>query len=149
MGTACETPLRCRHGCGGRVRHGGLLLGNGSGGRPTGTAYIRRHPGCSKQRHVLTLPNLEEALFLERWSVPPPADWSKTDLWPGYSGPFLRRPSAAYSGDEAAGPLKAVTGTLGLLPFWANDASLPKRTYNARSETAAERPSFRDAWKRA
>ena len=91
----------------------------------------------------------EQALFLERWSVAPPADWTKTDLWPGYSGPFLRRPQEADSGDQAVGPMEAVTGMFGLLPFWAKDAGLAKRTYNARSETAAEKPSFRDAWKRA
>lgn len=34
----------------------------------------------------------------------------------------------------------------GLLPNWANDAS--KGLSNARSETAAEKPSFRDAWEK-
>lgn len=90
----------------------------------------------------------DRSLFLERWSVEPPADWTKTDLWPGYSGPFLRRPKAADAGDEAVGSIEAVCGTFGLLPFWAKDVDLAKRTYNARSETAADKPSFREAWKR-
>ena len=33
--------------------------------------------------------------------------------------------------------------------FWAKDRKLSRQTYNARSETVAEKPSFRDAWKRA
>lgn len=36
----------------------------------------------------------------------------------------------------------------GLVPGWAKDASIGNRTINARSETAAEKPSFRSAWKR-
>jgi len=36
----------------------------------------------------------------------------------------------------------------GLVPFWAKDASIGSRMINARSETAAEKPSFRDAFKK-
>lgn len=36
----------------------------------------------------------------------------------------------------------------GLVPFWAKDASIGNRMINARSETAAEKPSFRDAFKK-
>jgi len=36
----------------------------------------------------------------------------------------------------------------GLIPVWAKDATIARRTYNARSETVAEKPSFRSAWKR-
>ena len=35
----------------------------------------------------------------------------------------------------------------GLIPSWADDASSSARTINARSETAAEKPSFRDAFR--
>jgi putative SOS response-associated peptidase YedK len=35
----------------------------------------------------------------------------------------------------------------GLVPAWAKDASIGARTINARSESAAEKPSFRSAWK--
>ena len=38
-------------------------------------------------------------------------------------------------------------GLFGLVPFWSADLKLAKRTYNARSETAAEKPSFREAWR--
>jgi putative SOS response-associated peptidase YedK len=46
-------------------------------------------------------------------------------------------------------PLQVETGNFGLIPFWAKDDSIAKRTYNARSETVAEKPAFRDAWKKA
>jgi len=35
----------------------------------------------------------------------------------------------------------------GLIPSWAKDASIATRTFNARSETAASKPSFRSAYK--
>ena len=36
----------------------------------------------------------------------------------------------------------------GLVPSWAKDSKIAHRTINARSETAAEKPSFRSAFKR-
>lgn len=36
----------------------------------------------------------------------------------------------------------------GLIPYWAKDASIGFKTINAMSETAAEKPAFRDALRR-
>jgi len=36
----------------------------------------------------------------------------------------------------------------GLVPFWAEDETIGSRMINARSETVAEKPSFRDAFKK-
>jgi len=36
----------------------------------------------------------------------------------------------------------------GLVPFWAKDVSIGNRMINARSESIADKPSFRDAFKR-
>jgi putative SOS response-associated peptidase YedK len=36
----------------------------------------------------------------------------------------------------------------GLVPFWAKDPSIGNRMINARADTAAEKPSFRDAFKK-
>lgn len=36
----------------------------------------------------------------------------------------------------------------GLVPFWAKDPSIGSRMINARAETLAEKPSFRNAYKR-
>jgi putative SOS response-associated peptidase YedK len=90
----------------------------------------------------------DRLMFTDRWQVSAPSGWEKTDLWPGYRGPFIRRlrdhdePGAEEKGIEA------LAGVFGLLPFWSKDEKLAKSTYNCRSETAATKPSFRDAWKR-
>lgn len=67
----------------------------------------------------------------------------QSNLWPGHTGVFIRRPA-----DAEQGQVEALPGIFGLLPFWAKDRKLSRHTYNARSETVAEKPSFRDAWKR-
>lgn len=36
----------------------------------------------------------------------------------------------------------------GLIPRWAKPDRIPDRTFNARGETVAEKPTFRDAWKK-
>ncbi|ALN21916.1 MULTISPECIES: SOS response-associated peptidase [Ectopseudomonas] len=71
------------------------------------------------------------------------------ELWPGYIGPFIRASGLADTSDAAAPALVAGAGVFGLLPFWAKDTKLARRTYNARSETVASKPSYRDAWKLA
>ena len=85
--------------------------------------------------------------YLESFGVQPPADVLRTDIWPGYESGFIRRPPEADVGDEAVPEREALRGVFGLVPHWAKDTSIAKRTYNARSETAADKPSFRDAWK--
>ncbi|WP_326430400.1 SOS response-associated peptidase (plasmid) [Stutzerimonas frequens] len=71
------------------------------------------------------------------------------ELWPGYVGPFIRATGFEDTGDEGAPEVEAAAGVFGLLPFWAKDNKLARKTYNARSETVASKPSFRDAWKHA
>lgn len=73
----------------------------------------------------------------------------KLELWPGYIGPFIRKPIGIDPYDEATPNLEALPGVFGLLPFWAKDKKLARSTYNARSETAAAKPSYRAAWKEA
>ncbi len=69
---------------------------------------------------------------------------TQADLWPGNLGSFLRRPEGATGSSP---PLEAMAGIFGLLPFWAKDKKLARHTYNARTETVADKPSFRDAWR--
>ena len=66
----------------------------------------------------------------------------RPETWPGYEAPFIRRR------DEAEGfAREAAVGLFGMVPHWAKDPTIGRRTYNARSETAAGKPSFRDAWR--
>jgi putative SOS response-associated peptidase YedK len=87
--------------------------------------------------------------YAERFSASPPSSDAKSDLWPGYVGAFIRSHPHADVGDDAVPPCEGVAGLFGLLPHWATDQKLARSTYNARSETAATKPSFRDAWKKS
>jgi len=91
----------------------------------------------------------ERELYIRHFGVEPPSDPFKVDLWPGYIGSFIRRHPHADVGDDAVPPTEALAGMFGLVPHWATDTKASKQTYNARSETVAEKPSYRDAWKRA
>lgn len=71
----------------------------------------------------------------------------KGQVWPLYHAPFIRRHPHHDVGDEAVPPREALAGLFGLIPHWAGEIAFGKRTYNARSETVAEKPSFRDAWR--
>lgn len=71
----------------------------------------------------------------------------RPQVWPTYLAPFIRRHPHADVGDDAVPPREALAGVFGMIPHWAGDMSFGRRTYNARSETVAEKPSFRDAWR--
>jgi putative SOS response-associated peptidase YedK len=75
----------------------------------------------------------------------PPA--LKPSLWPGYIGPFVRKHEHADVGDEAVPFRELMVGSFGLIPHWSKDSKIARQTYNARSETVHEKPSFRDAWR--
>lgn len=65
------------------------------------------------------------------------------ESWPGYLAPLARRTL-----ERADYAREGLLGRFGLIPHWARDADIGRRTYNARSETVDEKPSFRDAWRR-
>jgi putative SOS response-associated peptidase YedK len=90
----------------------------------------------------------ERERYRRHFGVEPPADLGHHDLWPGYEGTFIRRHTHGDTGDEAVPECEALTGLFGLVPHWSVDTKITKATYNARSETVANKPSFRDAFKR-
>jgi putative SOS response-associated peptidase YedK len=71
----------------------------------------------------------------------------KADVWPANQAPFIRRHPHRDVGDDAVPARDAVAGLYGLVPHWAKDLTIGRHTYNARTETVAEKPSFRDAWR--
>ena len=73
----------------------------------------------------------------------------KSQIWPLYEAPFICRHPNKDVGDDAVPAREALAGRFGLIPHWAGELSFGRRTYNARSETVVEKPSFREAWKHA
>ena len=102
---------------------------------------------CSRFQSVRLDSDLR-TFFQAQWRQSPAGEL-KQDVFPGHGAPFVRRPPELSSGDEAVPAREAVLGSFGLLPHWAKDAKLAKSTYNARSETVASKPAFRDAWRAA
>ena len=76
-----------------------------------------------------------------------PFEQGKLDLYPGYTGPFIRR--AELVDDESSVLTEALQGAFGLIPTWSKDTKIVRSTYNCRSETASQKPSFRTAWRKA
>lgn len=68
----------------------------------------------------------------------PPPGFSYGEAYPGSVVPVVTN----------FAPRIWVPACFGLIPAWARDAKIARSTYNARSETLAERPSFRNAWAR-
>lgn len=77
----------------------------------------------------------------ERFGVRSPQLDLPLEAWPGYMAPILR------GSHEAPGELEIAPAMFGMVPHWA-DHKLARQTYNARTETVASKPSFRNAWKR-
>lgn len=61
-------------------------------------------------------------------------------VYPTQRAPIIRQPVEAGAGREL------LWAHFGLLPTFAQELKYGVRTYNARSETVAALPSFRDAW---
>ena len=62
------------------------------------------------------------------------------EAYPGYAAPLVVK--SHQSGRVACGLAR-----FGLIPGWAKDDKISRHTYNARSETVAEKPSYRTAWR--
>jgi putative SOS response-associated peptidase YedK len=71
----------------------------------------------------------------------PHEDWPD-EIYPGYAAPILQR--------ATAGGLSCKLARFGLVPRWCRDAvqaqDIARKTYNARSETVFEKPSYRAPW---
>ena len=73
-----------------------------------------------------------------------PSEQWPDEVFPGYRAPIVRR-------GDAGQPSVCELAQFGLVPRWAQDAvkarALSRGTYNARSETAASKPSFGAPWR--
>lgn len=77
---------------------------------------------------------------LQRMTGNAPEQRYLPETFPGYVAPIIRANSGTLRVDVAA---------FGLIPSWSKDRTIGRRTYNARSETVAEKPSYRTAWRKS
>lgn len=94
---------------------------------------------CSNYRPVTRLDRLLTFFGVER-----ARDEAPEDVFPLGLAPFIRLRRSA-----PGAPAERVVedGIFGLLPHFASEVAYGRKTYNARSETVAALPSFRDAWR--
>lgn len=100
---------------------------------------------CSRYQPVLKASTLEASFGVDGSELL--NSNIKEELFPTYMGPFVRKHEFADVGDEAVPYREMMVGSFGLIPHWAKDSKIARQTYNVRSETAHEKPSYRDAWR--
>ncbi len=62
------------------------------------------------------------------------------EAYPGFAAPIVVK-------SRQTGRIACGLARFGLIPSWAKDDKISRHTYNARSETVREKPSYRTAWK--
>jgi putative SOS response-associated peptidase YedK len=90
-------------------------------------------------RYLITTPvEAMQQLFLfnERLNIAP-----SYNVAPTRDMPIVR---CANAGDDR----ELINARWGLIPFWAKDEKIGYKTINARSDTVASKPAFRDAYKK-
>lgn len=70
-------------------------------------------------------------------------DEDSVDVWPTGLAPFIRLAEPG-SGNK----LVVEDGLFGLIPGFKKELAAGRKTYNARSETVHELPSYRESWKK-
>ena len=63
------------------------------------------------------------------------------EAYPGFVAPIAVQ-------SHKTGRVACGLARFGLIPAWAKDDKIARHTYNARSETVAEKPSYRNAWRK-
>lgn len=78
-----------------------------------------------------------------------PFEQGKLELYPGYTGLFIRQVEHVDVDADSPAPVEGLAGSFGLIPSWSKDTKIARHTYNCRSETASQKPSFRTVWRKA
>ena len=92
---------------------------------------------CSNYVAVTRADRLLSFFGVQRERDDPPVE-----TWPTGLAPFIRL------AEPGSGNRVVQDGVFGLLPGFAKELAFGRKTYNARSETVHQLPSFRDAWRR-
>lgn len=79
--------------------------------------------------------------YLDELEWPIPTFEYRAEAYPGYLAPIRL---LAHETGEA----ELREAMFGLVPFWSKDDKISRQTYNARSETVASKPSYREPWKK-
>lgn len=69
----------------------------------------------------------------------------RSEVYPGHLAPIIRK--ACDEGNPVPG-LECAGAVFGLIPIWSKDGKNYRHTYNARTETVFEKPSYRTPWKK-
>jgi putative SOS response-associated peptidase YedK len=89
-------------------------------------------------RYVLTTPG---DVLAQLFELPQPPELApRYNIAPTQAVPIVRA--------GAAGGRELAMAAWGLVPHWAKERSIGSKLINARAETLAEKPAFRDAFKR-
>jgi putative SOS response-associated peptidase YedK len=102
-------------------------------------------------RYVLTTPGEVLAQIFD--TAPPPEEVLEAivpryNIAPTQKVPVVRRAPTPVPAPAPAATRELALVQWGLVPHWAKDPDIGNRLINARAETAAEKPSFREALKR-
>ena len=83
----------------------------------------------------------KKQILAETFDVDNDVEWSpRYNVAPGQNVPVIRQ--------DAARPLRSISlARWGLIPFWAKDAKAGYKMINARAETVAGTPAFRDPFR--
>jgi putative SOS response-associated peptidase YedK len=92
---------------------------------------------CSNYRAVTRSDRMLTFFGIERAK-----DEDPVDVWPTGLAPFIRLAEPG-SGNK----LVVEEGLFGLLPAFQKEMAAGRKTYNARTETVAKLPSYRDSWR--
>lgn len=89
-------------------------------------------------------PTRNDAWVRRQFGVGLPHEPHPLQAFPSYAAPIVL--------PTPDGALECRLARFGLIPHWAKDATaatqIGRRTYNARSETVADKPSYRDEWRK-
>jgi putative SOS response-associated peptidase YedK len=97
-------------------------------------------------RYTLSVPADVVAELFELATVP--ALEPRYNIAPTQEAPVVRRVERPAS-PECSGPHRRLDLLRwGLVPYWADSPAIGSRLINARAETVAEKPAFRDAFRR-
>jgi putative SOS response-associated peptidase YedK len=95
---------------------------------------------CSNYRPVTRQDHLLTFFGVERDAKRPSPEFE--EVWPLGLAPFIRLH------EDGSGNKVIDDGLFGLLPNFAKELAFGRKTYNARSETVHEKPSFRESWRK-